>query len=264
MTELFTTFLYQPILNLLIFLYNVVPFNDLGLAIIVLTVLIKLALFPLSRQSIKSQKALQELQPKIDEIKKKYKDNKEQQAKALMDLYKNNKVNPLSSCLPLLIQLPFLIAVFQVFRTGLNAESLNLLYPFIQNPGELNHITLGLIDLSKPNIVLAVMTGGAQFIQTKMLSSKRPKVKSSGAKDEDMMAMMNKQMLYFMPILTVVIGASLPAGLIVYWFTTTLLTVGQQYLMFRKKSDEDEVEVIDQNKASTQEITNPRNEDSKQ
>lgn len=244
MAELFNTILYQPLLNLLVYLYNVVPGHDLGLAIIILTVFIKLALYPLSRQSIKSQKALQELQPKINEIKKQHKDNKEAQAKATMELYKSNKVNPLSSCLPLLIQLPFLIAVFQVFRTGLDPESLNLLYPFVQNPGALNPISFGFLDLSKSNIVLAVLTGAAQFWQTKMLTSKRPKPVTPGAKDEDMMAIMNKQMLYFMPIITVVIGASLPAGLILYWLLTTLLTVAQQQIMFRPKKAE--VEVIDQ------------------
>jgi len=243
MSEIFTTVLYQPILNLLVFLYNVIPGGDLGVSIIVLTIIIKLVLYPLSRQSIKSQKALQDLQPKINEIKKQYKDDKEGQAKAMMALYKNNKVNPLSSCLPLLIQLPFLIAVFQVFRTGLQPESLDLLYSFITNPGQLNQISFGFLNLAEPNIILAVLTGAAQFWQTKMLSSSRPKKVTPGAKDEDMMAMMNKQMLYFMPVITVVIGASLPAGLIIYWLITTLLTVFQQQIMFRKKSDE-EVEVI--------------------
>lgn len=241
MVELFNTLLYQPLLNLLVFLYNVVPGHDLGIAIIILTVLIKLVLYPLSQQSIKSQKALQDLQPKMEELKKKYKDDKEKLAKEMMELYKSNKVNPLSSCLPLLIQLPFLIAVFQVFRTGLDVKSLDLLYPFVQNPGQLNPITFGFLDLAKSNVVLAVLTGLSQFWQTKMLTTTRPKKVSSGAKDEDMMAMVNKQMLYLMPIMTVFIGVSLPAGLVLYWLITTLLTVFQQKIMFKKKP---EVEVI--------------------
>ena len=184
---------------------------------------------------------MQDLQPKLEEIKKRNKDNKENQAKEMMELYKRNKVNPLSSCLPLLIQLPFLIAVYQVFRTGLDSNSLNLLYPFVTNPGHLNVISFGFLDLSKPNVVLAVLTGLAQFWQTKMLMTTRPTVKTAGAKDEDMMAMMNKQMLYFMPILTVVIGISLPSGLVLYWFLMTLLTVFQQQIMFKKKKTEVEV-----------------------
>lgn len=243
MVQLFNTILYQPLLNFLVFLYNIVPGHDLGVAIILLTLIIKLILYPLSRQSIKSQKALQDLQPKIDALKKQYKDDKEKQAKAMMDLYRAEKVNPLSSCLPLLIQLPFLIAVFQVFRTGLNSASLELLYPFIQNPGQLNSISFGFIDLAKPNVILAVLTGAAQFWQTKMLSTKRPPKAMPGSKDEDMMAVMNKQMLYFMPILTVIIGVSLPAGLVLYWLVMTLLTVLQQLVMFKKKKPE----VITQN-----------------
>ena len=234
MFELFDLLLFQPLFNLLVFFYNIVPGHDLGVAIILLTVLIKVVLYPLSHQSIKSQKALQDLQPKMEEIKKQHRDNKEAQARALMELYKREKVNPLSSCLPLLIQLPFLIAVFHVFSRGLSSESLGLLYPFIQNPGQLNSLSLGFFDLTKPNLFLAGLTGLSQFWQSKMLvNKKQPKI--PGAKDEDMMAAMNKQMLYFMPIITVVIGASLPAGLILYWLVTTLLTVLQQHLIFGSK-----------------------------
>src|SRR3990167_1482780 len=132
MVELFNTLLTQPLFNLMVFLYNFIPGKDLGVSIIIMTFLIKLVLYPLASQSIKSQKALQELQPKMNEIKKKHKDDREAQARAMMELYKNEKVNPLSSCLPLLIQLPFLIAVFHVFNRGLHPESLGQLYSFIQ------------------------------------------------------------------------------------------------------------------------------------
>lgn len=241
MIELFNTLLTEPLFNLMVFLYNIVPGNDLGIAIILLTILIKLALYPLASQSIKSQKALQELQPKLNELKKQHKGDREGLAKATMELYKAEKVNPLSSCLPLLIQLPFLIAVFHVFNSGLDPESLNQLYSFVTNPGELNTNSFG-IDLSQPNIFLAVLTGIAQYFQTKMLMhTRQPKV--PGAKDEDMMAQMNKQMMYFMPIITVVIGSTLPAGLILYWLTMTVLTVVQQKIVFGRKKQT--VEVID-------------------
>lgn len=243
MIELFNEFLTKPIFNLLIFLYDVIPGNDLGVAIIGLTVLIKAILFPLSHQSIKNQKALQELQPKIEEIKKKFKDNKEAQAREMMELYKREKVNPLSSCLPLLVQLPFLIAVFHVFNSGLNTQSLDMLYSFVPKPTELNTWTLGFLDLAKSNYVLAFLTGAAQFWQTKMLiHTKQPKVE--GSKDENMMASMNKQMMYFMPIITVVISVSLPSGLVLYWFVTTLLTILQQKFIFKNKKSTSGVEVV--------------------
>lgn len=232
---MFHSFFYQPIFNLLIWLYNIIPGHDLGLAIIALTVIIKLALLPLSKQSIKSQKALQELQPKIDEIKKKYADKKEEQAKAMMELYKREKVNPFSSCLPLLIQLPFLWAVFRVFRDGLNGGALDSVYSFISRPETLKLTSFGFLDLSQSNMVLAVLAGLAQFWQAKMMSTKRPEIKSEGSKDENMMAIMNKQMLYFMPVLTVVICMRFPSGLALYWLTTTILTAFQQLYIFKRK-----------------------------
>ena len=236
---MFQTFFYQPVLNLLVFLYNIVPGNDLGIAIILLTIVIKLLLLPLSKKSIKSQKALQDLQPKTEELKKKFKDNKEAMSKAMLELYKKNKVNPFSSCLPLIIQLPFLFAVFRVFRDGFDNGTLDLVYPFITRPEAINYISLGFIDLSVRNIPMAVMAGAAQFWQTKMMMTKKPPIKSPGAKDENMAAIMNKQMLYFMPLLTVVIGIQFPGGLALYWLVTTVLTGVQQAWLFNKDEKKD-------------------------
>ena len=167
MTFIWQTFFYQPILNLLVFLYNIVPGHDLGITIILLTIVIKLVLLPLSKQSIKSQKSLQTLQPKIDALKKQYVGKKEEMGKAMMELYKENKVNPFSSCLPLLVQFPFLIAVYKVFRDGFAGKSLDMVYPFITQPETINTISMGFLDLSKPNIYLALLAGAAQFWQAK-------------------------------------------------------------------------------------------------
>jgi len=236
MSHLFQIVFYQPILNLLVWLYNVVPGHDIGVAIIVMTILIKLILLPLSKQAIKSQKALQELQPKIDELKKKYANNSQEMSKEMLSLYKENKVNPFSSCLPLLIQLPFLWAVFRVFQTGLSNGSLDLVYSFISRPEAINPVSFGLVNLSEPNIALAVLSGLAQFWQAKMLTTKKPAIQSEGSKDESMTAIMNKQMLYMMPVLTVFIGITLPGGLTLYWFVTTVLTALQQIFIFKRKT----------------------------
>jgi YidC/Oxa1 family membrane protein insertase len=238
MSNIFQTIFYQPVLNLLVFLYDIVPGNDLGVAIVLLTVIIKLILFPLSRQSIKSQKALQDLQPKIDEIKKKYADNKEEMGRAMMVLYKENKVNPFSSCLPLLIQLPFLLAVFRVFRNGFANGSLDLVYPFITRPETINTISLGFIDLSARNIPIAVLAGLAQYWQSKMMMTKKAEIHTKESRDEDMMAIMNKQMIYFMPALTIFIGMSFPGGLALYWLVTTVLTGIQQLYIFKHKDNQ--------------------------
>jgi YidC/Oxa1 family membrane protein insertase len=235
MIELYNTVLYEPILNLLVFFYNIIPGNDIGLAIIALTVLVKLVLLPFSFQSIKSQKAMQDIQPKLEALKKEFKDDKEKLAAETMKLYKEQKVNPLSSCLPLLIQFPFLIAVYQAFRHGLESDALNLLYPFVHNPGTINSISFGIVDLAVPSFVLAILAGLGQYVQTRMLITKKGPQKSKGAKDENMMASMNKSMQYFMPFMTVIIGMRFPGGLALYWLVTTVLTVLQQKLIFSKQ-----------------------------
>lgn len=234
MIEFFKIILYEPLLNLLVVFYNLIPGHDLGIAIIILTLVLKLLLFPLSRQSIKSQKGLKELQPKLEEIKKKYVNQKDKQAQAMMSLYKENKVNPFSSCLPLLIQLPILIAVFQVFRVGLSDSSLPV-YSFIYNPGTLNIMAFGMLDLAKASPILALVTGILQYFQMKAFTTDQPDkkmIKQGGAKDESMMATMNKQMKFMMPALTVFIGMTLPSGLMLYWLASLLFTILEQKIVF--------------------------------
>jgi YidC/Oxa1 family membrane protein insertase len=235
MNGIFQTLFYQPILNLLVFLYNI--FGDLGIAIIALTIVIKLILLPLSKKSIKYQKATQDLQPKLSELKEKYKGDQQQLSAAMMALYKENKINPFSSCLPLLIQFPFLIAIFRVFRDGFAQNHLDLLYSFVANPGTINTMSFGILELSARSIILAVLAGVAQFVQAKMLLTKKPEIKTNESRDEDMASIMNKQMTYIMPIITVVIGISFPAGLTFYWLLTTLFTIIQQKIILRDKSE---------------------------
>lgn len=238
MAHIFTSIFYQPILNLVVAIYNYLPGHDIGWTIIILTIIVKIVLYPLSKKSIEGQKALQTLQPKLDEIKKKYADNKEGMSRAMMELYKQEKVNPLSSCLPLLLQLPFFWAIFRVFRDELTGKALVLIYGFVHNPGIINPVAFNVIDFSKPNIVFAILAGVSQFFQAKMMPMRPPAIQSEGAKDENMMAIMNKQMLYFMPALTVFICLTLPSGLAFYWFISTLLTIAQQWFIFHQSKDD--------------------------
>ncbi|MFA6047394.1 MAG: YidC/Oxa1 family membrane protein insertase [Parcubacteria group bacterium] len=252
MGAIFNTFIYQPIYNLLVLTYNIVPFHDFGIAIIIVTVLIKLVLVPLSKKQIESQKKMQELQPKIKETQNKYKNDKEKQTKALMELYKTHKTNPFSGCLPLIFQLVFLIAIYRVLfnisNAGLRVDS-SALYSFVANPGQINQYFLGIVDLSKslnlgqltiasvPHIILVILAAGAQYYQTKMLMGKQPKpVKDNTKKDqkEDIAQMMSKQMLYMGPLLTLFIGIKFPAGLALYWLVSTAFAVAQQYQLEKK------------------------------
>jgi YidC/Oxa1 family membrane protein insertase len=228
----FNTVLYQPLLNALVFLYQFLPGKDFGVAVIVLTIMIRIVLYPLMLKSIRSQKALSELQPKIQEIQQRNKDDKEKQAKEMMQLYQKEKINPLGGCLPLLIQLPILIALYRVFWHGMEPGAMSLLYSFVPNPGEINPAFLGLISLAEPSLILAFLAGILQFFQTKMMMPKQ-KPAAKGDQMAQFSGMMQKQMLYFFPVFTVLILWKLPAAIGLYWIVTALFSIGQQYLIMR-------------------------------
>lgn len=242
MVEIFQSIIYQPIYNALVFLYNVIPGQDFGVAIIVTTVFLKLLLVPVSKKQIESQKKLQELQPKIKEIQNKHKNDKEKQTKELMDFYKKNKANPLSGCLPLVVQLVFLLAIYRVF-INISAAGLVIktedLYSFVADPGKINHLFLGIVDLTKPNMILAVMAAAAQYFQTKMLMGKNKKENEDKDKKSDgkpdFASMMSKQMLYLGPFMTFFIGIKFAAGLALYWLVSTLFMLGQQMYINRNQ-----------------------------
>jgi YidC/Oxa1 family membrane protein insertase len=235
--DIFTTILIQPIFNLLVWLYTIVPVKDMGLAIVLLTLIVKLILHPLTAAQLRHQRALQALQPKMEEIRTRLKDNKEEQSKELMALYKTEKVNPASSCLPLLLQLPVLIALYRALSIGLAGQDWSLLYPFISSPGAVNQQFLGFLDLAKPSYVLAIAAAIIQFLQAKFLmgtTTPAPTVNADGKPEENMASMMSKQMLYLMPAMTAIIGFSLPGGLTLYWFIMSVLTAFQQWWALRK------------------------------
>ena len=236
----FFIILYQPLFNCLVVLYNYTPGNDFGVAVIFLTLIIRFILYPTSVKAVTSQRGLQKLQPQIQEIQKKYKTDKEKQAKEILDIYKREKINPFSGLLLALIQLPILIALYRVFWEGLNPKELVNLYSFVTNPGQINAIFLHLIDLSKPNMILAVLAGLTQYFQTKMLSPKNSPKARDASKGVDFSQTMQKQMLYFFPVFTVIILMGLPSALGLYWTISGLFSIIQQYLIF-KKYDKTEV-----------------------
>ncbi|HYE22546.1 MAG TPA: YidC/Oxa1 family membrane protein insertase [Verrucomicrobiae bacterium] len=166
MIEFLKTILFEPLLNLLVFSYNYIP--DIGIVIILVTILVRLLLFPSFHKSLKHQKAMTDLQPKMNEIKEKYKDDKERQAKAIMELYSAHKINPLSSCLPLLIQIPILIAMYQVFIQSLSGSNLEGLYSFVPRPDHIDPMFLNFTDLSKKNAIMSVIAAGLQYFQGKL------------------------------------------------------------------------------------------------
>ena len=226
---IFNTVLYRPLFNGLILFYLYVPGHNFGVAVILLTLLLRFLLYPLTLKSLKSQKALQELQPEIQKIQSKYKD-KQKQAEALMKFYREKKFNPLGGCLPVLIQMPLLIALYRVFWKGLQSQQAGLLYDFVPLVGTINPIFLG-IDLSAPNMVLAVLAAVGQFFPSKMIMPKTDLKKKSTQKAGQFSQGMQKQMLYLFPILTLFILWRLPSAIGLYWVVTVAFSIIQQKIV---------------------------------
>ncbi|MBI4415186.1 MAG: membrane protein insertase YidC [Candidatus Kerfeldbacteria bacterium] len=247
LTTIYHTVLYEPLLNALIFLYHYLG-KDLGFAIILLTILIKGILFYPSISQLRSQRKLQESQGKLKELKEKYKNDKEGYSRAVLDFYKQNKVNPLSSCLPLVLQLIILIPLYRVFIAGIitdqstglmTANQLAFLYgPLrdIYSTIPIHAISFGIVDVTKShNIILAVLAAAATLWQSRMLIVKRPpQAAGAGAKDEGQAASINKSMMYLTPLFTLYFAYQFPAGLALYWLASTLFQVGQQWYFLRR------------------------------
>lgn len=219
-------------LNFLVWIYILT--NNFGVAVIILTLIVRLAINPLNAKALQSQKAMAEMQPKLKEIQDRYKDDKEKQAQALLELYRKEKFNPFSGMLFLFIQIPIIYALYFVFRSGIAIDG-NMMYHFISLPSQINPYFFGL-DLSKPNIYLALLTAVAQYFQAK--TAVPPSPKTGGKKDQmmEMSNMMMKQMTFFVPVITFFVLFNLPAALGLYWLVTTVFTIVQQYYIFKKKN----------------------------
>lgn len=238
MTEVFHTFIYQPLYNLVVFFYANLPVQDFGIAIILTTLVIKGAFLSLSRMQIEQQKRMQEIQPKIKEIQERYKGDKEKQTKATMECYKENKVNPFAGCLPLIVQLVFFITFYHVImnisekKLIINAADL---YGFVENPGEIKHMAFGILDMLKASPLLGALAAIAQYFQTKMILPQTAATPKKDGEMPDMAAIMGKQMLYLGPALVFFFSFQFPAALSLYWFVSTLLSWAQQKWIFTKQ-----------------------------
>jgi len=245
MNDFFTVFAYQPVYNLIIFLSGIFPVANFGMAIIFATLFIKLVFLPLSRKQIESQKKLQELQPKMKVIQEKYKDDKERQSREIMDLYKKNDVNPVMGCLPLLVQVVFLITIYHVIirisESGFSVDQESL-YAFVSIPTALSREFFGIASLDTPSVLFASLAALGQFYQMKMLSPAKTDEGKTGkgsveGKDPDFATIMNKQMLYVGPILTLFIGIRFPSALSLYWLVSTVFSIIQQWSLFKKRKE---------------------------
>jgi len=227
--------------GIIVFFYSFT--HNYGIAIILMTVLIRVILYPLMQKQMVSMREMQKIQPLMKAIQDKYKNDKERLNKELMALYKEHKVNPMSGCLPLLIQMPILILLFQVLR-----EFNTKIYAVYNgNPG-----FLWLKDLSLPDQLIQLpgsgifgiqylgimpfLIGGSMYIQQKMTSSPGGTGKGGGSSEQT-----QKMMTIMMPLMIGFMSFTLPSGLTLYWFTSTLLGIGQQYLINKKMPAIDEM-----------------------
>lgn len=236
-SQLWDGIFYRPIYNALIFITRTIPGHDLGLAIIILTILIRTLLLAPSHKALKSQKKLQEIQPRLEKIKEKYKGDQQRIATETMAIWKEAKVNPFGSCLPMLLQIPFLIAVFYVVQRGLNPDMTHLLYVQYADfhLSDINVDFFGILNLTENNLyVLPLLIGLLQFVQMKLTTSRSVK---NGPKNE--LAMASNMMVYVMPVMIAVFTASLPAGVGIYWGTSTIYGIIQQLFVNRSKSSSD-------------------------
>ncbi len=252
--QLWTGIFYRPIYNALIFFAAIIPMHDLGLAIIILTILIRTILLIPSHKAMRSQKKMQDIQPRLEKIKEKYKGDQQKIAMETMAIWKEAKVNPMGSCLPILLQLPFLIALFYAVKEGLNPDKVYLLYTDYNSftLSDININFLGILDLTKINVyVLPLIVGGLQFLQMKLSMAKAQKKRKEEGKEEKKseMAMATNTMTYIMPVMIAVFTASLPAGVGIYWGISTLYGIIQQMVINKEKTNPNEptVKVIKHN-----------------
>lgn len=224
----YNTVFIEPLLNALAFLTNVIPFHNVGLSIVILTIIVRFIVLPFTHRSVKTQVKMKELEPEIKEIKSNFK-NQQEQAKKIMELYRKHGVSPFSGCIILLIQLPILFALFALFRQGVNFDPAKL-YSFIEVPQVFSTKFLGLIDINNSSTFLAIFTGLTQFFQMRLASppkKEKPKPKKPGEMSfrDELGRSMSFQAKYILPGFIFFIALRLPAAVALYWTTMNIFAI---------------------------------------
>ena len=241
--NIFNVVLYQPLYNLFIGFIGTIPWIDAGIVVVLFTLFVKLVLFPLSQKSVRSQIEIKKIQPAVDEIKLKYKDNKQEQALKTMALYKEKGVSPFSGVLLTLIQLPILIALYMVFyKNSLGQIHTEMLYSFIKAPLHINTMFLGLFDITQKSTILAIIVAVGQYFQIQFTMPTTKKVED-GKKDVsfqgELAKNMGTQMKYVMPVMMFFIASRFASLVSLYLITSSVFAVGQELYMRKKIKQED-------------------------
>ncbi len=231
MSFLYHTFFFDPLYNALIILFRVLPWADAGIVVIILTVLVRLLLFPLSRKAVLTQIRMNQIAPDLEKIKENYKNNPEEQARKTLALYQEKKINPFSGIFVILIQLPIIFALYRIFLhfSEINPE---LLYFFVQAPENINTLFIGMIDLSASSILLAMLAAISTYFQLHVsVQSQKPKSGGSNSFSDNLSRNMQSQMKYFFPVIVFLISYKISAAISLYWFVTNLFSIGQEIVI---------------------------------
>lgn len=233
---IFHAVVYDPLYNGLVFLVGIIPTHDMGLAVIALTIVVRIIIYPLSQRAIHTQMAMKKIAPEVEELKKKHKDNREEQGRAIFALYRERDVHPFASFGLLLIQFPVLIALYWVFYAGGFPEvDLTLLYSFVHVPAAVNMEFLGFIDMGERSIILAVLAGVTQLIYSRLSMGPRgSQTVTEATLSNDMAKSFDFQARYVLPVMIGVIGYTITAAAPLYWVTSNLFMIGQEFLAGRR------------------------------
>jgi YidC/Oxa1 family membrane protein insertase len=235
-SNLFHTIVYEPIYNALVYFVDILPGHDVGFAVIIVTVIVRFILYPLSRRAIKAQMAMKAIAPEIEELKKKYKNKPEEQGRAIFALYRERDVHPFAGILVILVQLPILFGLYWVFaRGGLPEINADILYSFVAMPALVDMEFLGLINMAGHSIVLSVLAGISQFIYTRLSMGPRgQKTAAEASFSEDMARTLDVQMRYVLPLMVGVFAYFIAAAAPLYWLTGNVFMVIQELLSGRR------------------------------
>ncbi len=232
-STLFNGLISRPLYNGLIFLINLLPFFDIGMIVIIFTIIVKIILLPLSIKASKSQLQMKSIEKDLNAIKEKFKNNKEEQTKQTLEYYKKNNINPFAGIFILLIQLPIIFGLYRVFlKSGLPTINKTLLYSFVKAPISINMIFLHMTNVAQKSLILALIAGITTYLQISLSIASTPS--QGGGKQNDIAKTMNTQMKYFFPVLVVIISYSISGALALYWITNNVFSVAQEYYIKKK------------------------------
>lgn len=239
----FSTIITTPLYNGMVGLMDLLPWADLGLIVIIFTVIVRLILFPLAQKSVRTQIVMQEIQPELDEIKDKYKDNPQEQAAKMLGLYREKGLNPFASIIFMFIQIPIIFGLYFMFlHADFPLIQTEFLYSFVSAPEAINTLFLGIVDMTAKSFPIALLAGIFQFIQARLMRmpQSKPKEGEGPSFGKEFTKSLHFQMKYVFPVIIVVIASALPASIALYWATSNVFSIGQEIYTRRKLKTEDQ------------------------